>query len=212
MLESAQDLISRYGYFGLYGLLMLGIIGVPVPDETLVTVSGFLIREGQMPLVPTFLAAFLGSSSGITVSYLIGRIFGFRLVHKYGHFFHVTDERLERFHRWYERTGRWTLLFGYFIPGVRHVTAIASGTSRLSWPSFAIFAYSGALVWVSTFLILGYFLGAEWEQTSPRVHRLAIAVAVGGLAFAMAFGFIRFVHYWRRRKPPADSHQDGKQE
>jgi membrane protein DedA with SNARE-associated domain len=205
MVETAQALIAHYGYLGLFGLLMLGIIGVPVPDETLVTVSGFLIRQGQMPLVPTFLAAFLGSSTGITVSYVIGRTFGFRLIHKYRHFLHLTDELLDRFHRWYERVGRWSLLFGYFIPGIRHVTAIASGTSGLSWPSFAIFAYTGALLWVTTFLTAGYFLGEEWEKTSPAVRRLIIVLAVAGFAVAAAYGFIRFARYKRGRTAPPDS-------
>lgn len=202
MIESAQDLITRYGYFGLFGLLILGIVGLPLPDETLVTVSGFLIRQGEMPLVPTFLAAFLGSCVGITLSYLIGRTFGFRLIHRFRHYLHLTDEDLDRFHRWYERTGRWSLLFGYFIPGIRHVTAIASGTSGLSWPGFALFAYSGALLWVTTFLVLGYFLGTEFEKTSPAIRRLIIALAVAGFAFAMAYGFIRFARFRRRRKPP----------
>lgn len=209
MLESAQDLITRYGYFGLFGLLILGIVGVPVPDETLVTLSGFLIREGQMPPVPTFLAAFLGSCVGISLSYVIGRVFGFRLVHKYRHHLHLTDEHLERFHRWYERSGGLSLVFGYFVPGIRHVTAIAAGTSRLSWPRFAMFAYSGALLWITTFLILGYFLGAQFEKTSPAVRGVIIAVAACGLAFAVVYGVIRFARF--NRRPQDNSHNGNEQ-
>ena len=59
--------------------------------------------------------------------------------------------------------GHWALTFGYFIPGVRHFTAYAAGMSELEAPQFALFAYSGAVLWVGTFLSLGYFLGERWD-------------------------------------------------
>ena len=76
--------ISEYGYFGLFSLLVLGIVGLPVPDETLLTFAGYLIFRGQLRLVPTMLAAFLGSACGITLSYTLGRLTGYFLIEKYG--------------------------------------------------------------------------------------------------------------------------------
>jgi membrane protein DedA with SNARE-associated domain len=205
MFENAHDLIVHYGYVGLFFLLVLGIVGVPVPDETLVTLSGFLIRKGELPLAPTFLAAVLGSCVGVTLSFIIGRTLGFRVIHKYRHFFHLTEEDLGRFHRWYERTGRWMLTFGYFIPGFRHLTAIASGVSGMRWPEFAVFAYSGALLWVSTFLIAGYFLGAEWQKVTPATH-MAIELAIGAcVTFGVAYAFIHHIRHRKNRRPPDDS-------
>ena len=52
-------------------------------------------------------------------------------------------------------------MVGYFIPGVRHFTAIVAGTSKLELHSFALFAYSGATLWVSTFVFLGYHFGPQ---------------------------------------------------
>jgi membrane protein DedA with SNARE-associated domain len=54
-------------------------------------------------------------------------------------------------------------MFGYFLPGVRHLTAYVAGTSQFSFAVFALFAYTGALLWPVTFLSVGYIAGEEWQ-------------------------------------------------
>jgi membrane protein DedA with SNARE-associated domain len=186
--------ISQYGYAAIFGLLMLGIVGLPVPDETLLTFTGYLVFKQRLSLPLTLAAAYGGSITGISLSFLLGRSFGLRLVHRYGTVIHLTPERLEKVHQWFERKGRWTLTFGYFVPGVRHLTAYVAGASELDIFSFALFAYSGAFLWASTFITLGYFLGEQWERVGEEVHTwlLGLTVAVG-LALAVFW-------FWRRRR------------
>ena len=169
-MEIITQWISHYGYFGLFSLLMLGIVGLPVPDETLLTFAGYLIFKNQLSFPLTLLFAFLGSSSGISLSYALGRSLGLFLIHKYGRYVFITPEKLELVRRWFLRRGRWSLPIGYFIPGVRHLTAYVAGASRLEIPVFATFAYSGALVWSATFILLGYFLGDQWEFVLARLQ------------------------------------------
>src|SRR3974377_429842 len=133
--------ITQYGYGAIFLLLVLGIVGLPVPDETLLTFTGYLIFKGHLSPPLAFASAVAGSASGITVSYTLGRVFGMALIHRYGKYLHVTPERLERAHAWFARIGQWALTFGYFIPGVRHLTAYAAGISTLELPRFALFAY-----------------------------------------------------------------------
>jgi membrane protein DedA with SNARE-associated domain len=169
-MEIITQWISHYGYFGLFSLLMLGIVGLPVPDETLLTFAGYLIFKNQLSFPLTLLFAFLGSSTGISISYGLGRSLGLYLIHKYGRYVFITPEKLELVHRWFLRRGRWSLPIGYFIPGVRHLTAYVAGASRLELPVFAAFAYSGALVWSMTFILLGYFLGDKWEFVLSKLQ------------------------------------------
>jgi len=91
--------------------------------------------------------------------------------------------------------GRWTLTFGYFIPGVRHFTAYAAGMSDLKPHVFAVFAYSGALIWVSTFITLGYVLGERWAATSERIHTYALITLGIAIACALAYLAYRKVRY-----------------
>jgi membrane protein DedA with SNARE-associated domain len=178
MVEQIGHWISTYGYPAIFVLLVFGIVGLPVPDETLLTFTGYLVFKGRLRLTPAFLAAFLGSACGITISYILGRTFGIALIHRYGKYIHLTEERIRYAHNWFERVGRWGLTLGYFVPGVRHFTAYAAGISELEAHEFASFAYSGAVLWTLTFISLGYFLGERWESTSEQIHRyLLIATA-----------------------------------
>ena len=97
-METLLGWVAQYGSISLFFLMMLGIIGLPIPDETLLVFSGYLIFKGRLNPLLTFGMAFLGSVSGITVSYFLGRIFGLKLIHRYGRYFHFTEERFHKVH------------------------------------------------------------------------------------------------------------------
>jgi len=194
-METVLQLVSTHGHIAIFFLLMLGIVGLPVPDETLLMFSGYLVFKGQFHFFPTIASACAGSLCGITISYIIGRTGGLYLIHKYGPRFHLTKARLDHAHRWFERVGRWGLFFGYFMPGIRHFTAILAGASGLETPVFALFAYSGGIVWVLTFVSLGYFLGDQWSRMSEEVQYVLIALTILGVAAAVVYWWIR-----RRKK------------
>jgi membrane protein DedA with SNARE-associated domain len=84
------------------------------------------------------------------------------------------------------------LTFGYFVPGVRHLTAYAAGVSYVQPRIFALFAYLGALLWASTFLSIGYFLGDRWQAVSERIHHHS---AIAALAIC---GLILLYLVWRK--------------
>ena len=169
-MHTIQFWISNYGYLGIFILLMLGIFGLPVPDETIITLSGFLIYKGELNLIPTFLSAIAGSALGITLSYTVGRLFGTYVLLKFGKYIHFTEDKLEKVKEWFNKLGKWTLTVGYFIPGVRHFTAIVAGSSKFNLFSFALFAYSGAIIWTATFLSIGYIFGKQWMKILDSIH------------------------------------------
>src|SRR5215470_3641592 len=149
--------------------------GVPIPDELLLTVAGALVASGRLQLPSTALAAVAGCLSGITLSYGLGRWVGLPVLHAR---FARHRDVLDRAQDWFRRFGGWLLTFGYFIPGVRHVTAIAAGSGCLEYHRFAVFAYTGGIVWCSVFLAIGYFAGDRWPEVIAvvRTHTTRIAV------------------------------------
>jgi membrane protein DedA with SNARE-associated domain len=183
--------LSHYGYAGLFCLLLLGIVGLPIPDETLLVFCGYLIWRGRLHCELTFLAGFAGSVCGISMSYFIGRRFGRKFIHRYGRYFRMTNEHMHRVSRWFHRIGAWVLSVGYFVPGIRHFTALVAGMSHLRYPTFAVFAYPGAAVWVTTFLTLGYFGGEQWEHTSTVFHRYIIGITLVGAALLAVTWWVR---------------------
>ncbi len=183
MEQHVLEWISHYGYPAIFALLMLGIVGLPVPDETLLTFTGYLIFTHHFNLAPAFVTVLVGTICGITLSYTLGRTFGLALIHRFGKYIHLTEERLAKAHLFFERAGHWSLTFGYFVPGVRHLTAYAAGVSYVQPHIFALFAYLGAFLWATTFVTLGYILGDRWQVVSAQIHHhLTIAcLVIGGL-------------------------------
>lgn len=187
--------ITQYGYLAITLLLAFGIIGLPIPDETLLTFTGYLLYKGHLSTPLAFACALAGSASGITISYQLGRLFGHTLLVRYGKYLHITPARLDRAHRWFERIGHWALTFGYFIPGVRHLTAYAAGMSDVRPSQFALFAYSGAILWISAFLSLGYFLGERWQTVQENVDQYLLG---GALTIAVVLAAYLGWRKWRR--------------
>lgn len=197
-MEHIHDIFSQwlveYGSIALFFLLALGIVALPIPDETLMVISGVLIHQGILNPIPTLIAAYTGSMCGITISYFLGRTAGHYLIKNYGKWIGINDENMKKAHDWYEYLGKWTLTFGYFIPGVRHVTGIFAGISDLEYPKFALFAYSGAFVWASVFLSIGYYFGPYWPHIIDFLDSHPVEIGGGIISIVL---FI----WWIKRKP-----------
>lgn len=193
-MEPVFHWIAQYGYVALFALLMFGIIGVPVPDEILLTFAGSLVFQHELAFVPTIATAFLGSVCGITMSYTFGRSLGFYLANAIGRLVHVDQDKMDRIRAWYGRHGKYALLFGYFLPGIRHLVAFVAGSSRLRLSIFAPFAYTGAFLWSVSFVTLGYFLGREWAQTSPMIHRVSVIASTAVLTVVIVYAIARRRH------------------
>ena len=197
-MQDVLQWVSTYGYVAIFGLLVLGIVGLPVPDEWLLVFSGYLVYSGRLSLAGTLAAAILGSTAGITCSYCLGRTIGLPLIHsKLGRHFHISARQIQRVHDWFNRIGHWTLFFGYFIPGVRHFTALVAGTSCLEYAAFAMYAYSGAVLWVCLFVFLGRHFGEHWQVVFETLERHLRTAAFTGLALALCYLLWRYA----ARKP-----------
>jgi membrane protein DedA with SNARE-associated domain len=191
--ETILRWITEYGYLAIFLLMTLG---TPIPDEGLLAFAGYLVYEGRLQLFPTMAAAFLGSVCGITISYGVGRTVGYYLVTKFGPAVKITEDKVTRVHSWFDRVGKWGLLFGYLLPGVRHLIAFGAGTSKLPLSVFASFAYTGGFIWSVTVISAGYYLGSQWTLVFGKVHpNLVIGSVVTGTLFLL-YIFVR--QYWRK--------------
>ena len=168
--------IAHYGALALFGLLALGVVGLPVPNETLLMLAGALVRKGELPLVPCVIAACAGvspaSRSGTCSDVSSAR-----------HSFTDTLRGLEQLEVWFERIGKWALQPAFAIKG--EFTAIGAGSSEFPFATFARYAYSGAILWTALFLALGYFIGARLASAFEQIHdKTLIACLIGALCVA----------------------------
>lgn len=172
--------------------MALGIVGLPIPDETILTFAGFLVSQKDLQLIPTIITSFLGSISGISISFFIGHTFGLKILFKYGQFFHVTPDKLDKTKKWLEGYGSWTFLFGYFIPGIRHLIAIIAGSTKTNYFKFSLFAYTGGFLWSLTFVLLGYFAGKKWMTFIEQVHSHILILVLIILIVLLIYFLIKY--------------------
>jgi membrane protein DedA with SNARE-associated domain len=153
--------LSSHGAYILFFALSLGIVGLPIPDETLLMISGMMISQSLFSPMDTFFFAILGSAVGITSSFLIGKFLNITILYRLIRHYPTEGAILDKVAKQYERYGVWSLTMGYFIPGFRHFIGIFAGMMALPYKKFALFAYMGAVLWCLFFLLIGYFLGHQ---------------------------------------------------
>lgn len=191
MVELGYEWIIQYGYLGIFVLLFLGVFGLPIPDEIILAYAGYLVFSGHLVLLPTVASAFVGAMGGISLSYGLGHTAGSFLLEKHGSRIYLTAAKIADTHAWFERMGKWALTLGYFVPGLRHVTALIAGSSGLGYYTFAIYAYGGALIWTGTYIMVGYFLGESWEKVAGQMHDHLMLVAVAAGLLTCIYYLIR---------------------
>ena len=191
MEQAIASWLSAFGAPALFVLLAIGVVGLPLPDETLLALAGVLIGRGDLHPVTAAAAAIGGAMTGITLSYGLGRFAGLPLLLRYGSRLHVDTAVIARVGAWFDRAGKWLLVGGYFIPGVRHVAAIIAGASKLSVGTFMVFAYAGAALWASCFLTLGYVVGDRWRGLVADLHHHLLVACLMAVALTGGYMFLK---------------------
>jgi membrane protein DedA with SNARE-associated domain len=181
------QLVDQYGYLILFAALLLELIALPIPTELLMSYVGYLVYKGQMNLILSILVGAAGTSLGMTISYGIGSKLGYPFFKKYGHRVHLGEDRLEKTSKLFSKYGVTLLVISCFIPGVRHLTGYFSGITHSPYKRFAPFAYTGALIWVATFILLGDVLGPKYTLIEATIKRYLV---IGGISI----GFILLVY------------------
>lgn len=191
----ADYLLTHYGYFGIIIALMGGIVGLPIPDEVLLTYVGYNVFQGKLSFIISLICAFIGSSIGITLSYFIGYKFGLPLLKRIGPKFHITEGKIKKTEHLFQRFGPYLLIVGYFIPGVRHLSAYIAALNSMPYKKFAIYAYLGAFIWSSTFITLGKELGKSWIYVEAYFTKYLLYLIIFILALSV---FIYFI--WKKKR------------
>ena len=171
MQQAILDFIWEFGYFALYCLMALGMIGVPMAEETLMTFAGSMTAYGHLSYPVAIAASFFGTMTGMLISYFIGRKLGKPFLNRYGKWLRLTPQRLNKAERWFQRYGIWTVSFGYFVPGIRQLTCYLAGISEVGLARYAAFAGVGAFVWCVLFISLGRRIGDNWHLIVRSVQR-----------------------------------------
>jgi membrane protein DedA with SNARE-associated domain len=160
----ADDLILQFGYFGIFFVLVLGGLGLPVPEEAPIIIAAILSRKGTMHWVPALASCFAGVLVGDFVVYFLGFFYGekvlrFPLTRKF-----LTKDREAQIKGYFHRHGVKILILGRFAVGFRTAAYLTAGILRL--PTLKLFLTDLFAASISTFLMfgLGYAFASKVEE------------------------------------------------
>jgi membrane protein DedA with SNARE-associated domain len=185
------DIMSDYGYFGIFLLIMLENVFPPIPSEVILTVGGFMTTTTTMTIPGVILASTAGSLSGAVVLYGIGLLLDVerleKIVDKYGRLLRVKRADIHRADAWFDRFGIWTVFFGRLIPLVRSLISIPAGMSNMKFWLFLTFTTLGTLLWNTVLVYVGEAVGDNREAILEQLDIYsnivyALIVLVGLLA------------------------------
>src|SRR5919112_1566316 len=185
-MDQILPLISHYGYLVILFGVMAESTGVPLPGETILLASGFLVQQGHLDLGDAIVFGILGAVMGDQIGYWVGREGGRRFVLRWGRYLFISPERLARAEAFFGRHGGKAVFLARFFSGLRVFGALVAGTSRMRWVTFLIYNVLGGAVWATGVALLGYFLGSSLGLVERWLGR-ATLVLVALLAVVVAF-------------------------
>jgi len=163
LLEIWSGWVLHWGYAGIIVLMAMESSIFPVPSEVVIPPAAFLAAQGHLNFWGVIVAGTVGSYLGAAITYWISRVLGRPLIIRYGRFFLVPPEKLERAETWLSRYETGGVFFARLLPVVRHLISIPAGIVRMNFTTFSVATITGSAIWCT---VLAY-LGAQAYQRQP---------------------------------------------
>ncbi|HTH51763.1 MAG TPA: VTT domain-containing protein [Pyrinomonadaceae bacterium] len=158
--------LGNYVYLGLWFIVFAetGLaVGFFLPGDSLLVVSGLFAAAGKLNIGLVLLAFFLGSVIGDSTGYWTGRMMGHTLFAKESSRI-FKPSRVKKAHDFFEKYGVKTVVLARFVPIVRTFAPLVVGAAEMPYSRFLPFSILGGLLWISSMVLAGYFLGGMIEN------------------------------------------------
>ena len=189
--SGVMALVHTYGYAGLFVVMILGNVALPVGTEVVVPVAGAAAGAGHLSSwLLVGVVATLGELVGGLILYGIGYYGGEPAVHRMGP---RAEHELERVHAFYERHGKKAVFICRFIPVIRGIASLPAGISRMQKRYFVTYHTLGSAIFCFGLAYLGFSFGRHLDGIVPAIHKWALLIV--GVALVAAVALL-----WARRR------------
>lgn len=194
------NLISSYGYLGMFLGMVLEAVIIVIPSEAILATGGILAGQGIFSFFGAFLTGLLGSVFCAIVIYFMGYFGGKPFIKKYGKYFFMKEEELEKSDSWFNRYGLMAALIGRNFPIVRTLISLPIGIMRLSFWKFLAFTTIGSIPWTFVFVYVGYALGNNWVIINEYVSRLKTPIRILLAVLVVSYFYKKISALTKKRK------------
>lgn len=190
--------IDQYGtlvYVVLFAIIFseTAFVILPfLPGDSLLFIAGTFSANGTLSLHILILLLIAASVLGNSVNYWIGNLLGSKIIEK--NFRWIDRGALIKTHNFYEKHGGKTVVLARFLPLVRTFAPFVAGLSKMSHRSFQIFNVVGAVLWIVSLVLSGYFFG-NIPQVKDNLN-LIVLMGVGAAVVPIILGVL-----WKLVRP-----------
>lgn len=180
--------VKSWGYYGVFGLMLLESSSLPVPSEVILPFAGFLVFKGILNLWLVTFVATVAAIIGSLIDYYIG-LKGIEVLTKYkilGKALFSMDQ-LTFAARWFNKYGAPTIFLARLVPGLRTLISFPAGAAKMKLSKFLVYTTAGCILWNGLLIYLGWFLGQNWNEVAGITHYLIIATVVTMILVITAF-------------------------
>jgi membrane protein DedA with SNARE-associated domain len=199
MFEILQGYLAEFTYAGIFLVLLLCGLGLPVPEDIPIIISGYLAYLGTIRPLPALAVNLTAILIGDFMIYSFGYWMGPRAL-RYGLFQRVmTPHRAAKVNRFFDRHGKKAIFFGRFIAGLRAPLFLAAGIARVPARTFCLMDGAAAFISVPMLFFLAYHFGEKIDalrELLGSTKRVLVVLLVAGLAIWLAGRFL--LRRWRR--------------
>lgn len=178
MSDFIMNLIADYGYFGMFLCMVLEAVIIIIPSEAILATGGIFAANNILTFWGAFITGLLGSVFCAIVIYYMGYFGGRTFIKKYGKYFFMKEEDLEKSDSWFNKYGLFSCLIARNFPIVRTLISLPIGIKRLNFFKFLIYTTIGSIPWTFLFVYMGYILGANWVIALKYVSRLKLPIRI----------------------------------
>lgn len=176
--EFAINLISNYGYLGMFLGMVLEAVIIIIPSEAILATAGILASQKIFTLLGAFLTGLFGSVFCAIAIYYMGYFGGKPFIKRYGKYFFMKEEDIEKTDSWYQKYGLLAALIGRNFPIIRTLISLPIGIMRLPFTKFLLYTIIGSIPWTFAFVYFGYTLGNNWTIINEYVQKLKVPIKI----------------------------------
>lgn len=162
------DIMSQYGYLGIFLMIMLENIFPPIPSEVILTFGGYMTTQTDMTVMGVILISTAGSVVGAMILFGVGQFLDVKrlekIVDRWGRVLRLTRKDIYKADAWFDKYGIWTVLFCRLIPLIRSLISIPAGMANMKFGLFLLFTTLGTLIWNTILVSVGAAVGDNWES------------------------------------------------